>query len=139
VSVTATNAVGTGPASGPSNPVTPAAPPLPPGPEPTPEPSPQPDSPSTTVIAKSTNGASRLKVKVKPDLGSKKQWDFVVKIKKKGDWKTLKTKKDKTKVYTTEGKEHTLKINLDKGTYKAKSKSARGYGADTSDVVKLKK
>ena len=30
-------------------------------------------------------------------------------------------------------------IDLDEGKYKAKSKPARGYEADTSDVVKLKK
>ena len=66
-------------------------------------------------------------------------WEFVVKVKKKGDWKTLKTKKGKTKVYATEGSDHKLTVDLDEGKYKAKSKAARGYEVDTSDVVKLKK
>ena len=32
-----------------------------------------------------------------------------------------------------------MTVDLDEGKYKAKSKEARGYLADTSDVVKLKK
>jgi hypothetical protein len=131
VTVTATNAIGTGPASGASNVVTPQAPP----PAPTPEPEPD----MTKVKAKAVKNDSKLKVTIKPDLGKKKQWEFVIKVKKKGDWKTIKTKKDKTKVYETEGSDHTLTVNLDEGKYKAKSKEARGYLADTSDVVKLKK
>ena len=131
VTITATNAIGTGPASGASNVVTPQAPP----PAPTPEPEPD----KTKVKAKAVKNDSKLKVTIKPDLGKKKQWEFVIKVKKKGDWKTIKTKKDKTKVYETEGSDHTLTVNLDEGKYKAKSKEARGYLADTSDVVKLKK
>ena len=88
---------------------------------------------------KAVDGKNKLRVAIKPDLGPKKQWEFVIKIKKKGDWKTIKTKKDKTKVYETEGSDHTLTVNLDEGKYKAKSKAARGYLADTSDVVELTK
>jgi hypothetical protein len=142
VTVTATNAIGTSPASAASNAVTPVAPvppqpPIPPPPEPEPEPEPEPLK--TKVIAKANDGKGKLKVRVKPDLGKKKQWEFVVKVKKDGDWKKIKTKKGKTKVYETEGSEHKLTINLDKGKYKAKSKEARGYAPDTSEVVKLKK
>ena len=97
------------------------------------------DPPSTKVKAKANDAKSKLKETIKPDLGKKKQWEFVVKVKKKGDWKTIKTKKGKTKVYETEGSDHKLTIDLDDGKYKAKSKEARGYQADTSDVVKLKK
>ncbi len=143
VSVRAANALGTGPASAASNPVTPSAPtPLTlavPTPPTDPPASAEDDPPTTKVIAKVNDKKSKLKVKVKPDLGKKKQWEFVVKVKKKGDWKTIKTKKDKTKVYETEGADHKLTIDLDEGKYKAKSKPARGYEADTSDVVKLKK
>jgi len=142
VTVTAANALGTGPPSRASNAVTPMAPsaqPLPAQPLPTDSPAVVDDPPSTTVIAKANDAKSKLKVKVKPDLGKKKQWEFVVKIKSKGEWKTLKTKKDKTKVYETEGPDHKLTIDLDEGKYKAKSKAARGHEADTSDVVKLKK
>lgn len=141
VSVVATNAIGTGPASGASSAVTPQAPPAPPPPPPapTPQPEPEPEPDTTKVKAKAVKDDSKLKVTIKPDLGKKKQWEFVIKVKKKGDWKTIKTKKDKTKVYETEGSDHTLTVDLDKGKYKAKSKEARGYLADTSDVVKLKK
>lgn len=134
VTVTASNAIGTGPASAASNIVTPTAPPAP-SPTPTPEPEPE----TTKVKAKAVKSDSKLKVTIKPDLGKKKQWEFVIKVKKKGDWKTIKTKKDKTKVYETEGSDHTMTVDLDEGKYKAKSKEARGYLADTSDVVKLKK
>ena len=134
VTVTASNAIGTGPASADSNIVTPTAPPAP-SPTPTPEPEPE----TTKVKAKAVKSDSKLKVTIKPDLGKKKQWEFVIKVKKKGDWKTIKTKKDKTKVYETEGSDHTMTVDLDEGKYKAKSKEARGYLADTSDVVKLKK
>ena len=134
VTVSATNTNGTGPASAASNVVTPTAPPAP-----APAPAPTPDPPSTKVKAKANDAKSKLKVTIKPDLGKKKQWEFVVKVKKKGDWKTIKTKKGKTKVYETEGSDHKLTIDLDEGKYKAKSKEARGYQADTSDVVKLKK
>ena len=137
VTVAATNATGTGPASSASNVVTPSAPLTPPAPAPAPAPTP--DPPSTKVKAKANDAKSKLKVTIKPDLGKKKQWEFVVKVKKKGDWKTIKTKKGKTKVYETEGSDHKLTIDLDEGKYKAKSKEARGYQADTSDVVKLKK
>ena len=133
VTVTASNAIGTGPASAASNAVTPSAPPAPQAA------ASEPDPPSTKVKAKANDAKSKLKITIKPDLGKKKQWEFVVKVKKKGDWKTIKTKKDKTKVYETEGSDHKLTIDLDEGKYKAKSKEARGYLADTSDVVKLKK
>jgi hypothetical protein len=135
VSVTATNAVGTGPASAPSNPVTPFAPVTPITPV---TPIPDPAKPATTVIAKAKAGRSKLQVQIKPNLGAKKQWKFVVQV-KRGDWKTLKTKKRKVKVYATKGSKHRLTINLDKGKYRAKSRAARGYRADTSKVIKLKK
>ena len=135
VSVTATNAVGTGPASAPSNPVTPVAPVTPIAPV---TPTPDPAKPATTVIAKAKAGRSKLQVQIKPDLGAKKQWKFVVQV-KRGGWKTLKTKKRKVKVYTTKGSKHRLTINLEKGKYRAKSRAARGYGADISKVIKLKK
>ena len=137
VSVTATNAVGTGPASAPSNPVTPVAPVTPITPV-TPTPDPDPAKPATTVIAKAKAGRSKLQVRIKPNLGAKKQWKFVVQV-KRGGWKTLKTKKRKVKVYATKGSKHRLTINLDKGKYRAKSRAARGYRADTSKVIKLKK
>lgn len=139
VRVSATNTIGTGPASAASNPVTPMAPPPPATPAPTPTPEPTPEPESTKVKAKANDAKSKLKVTIKPDLGKKKQWEFVIKVKKKGDWKTIKTKKDKTKVYETEGSDHKLTVDLDEGKYKAKSKESRGYLADTSDVVKLKK
>jgi hypothetical protein len=139
VTVIATNALGAGVASPPSNAVTPIAPPAPPVPPPAPTPPPDPEPLKTKVVAKANDKASKLKIKIKPDLGKKKQWEFVVKVKKKGEWKTIKTKKDKTKVYETEGSDHKLTLDLDKGKYKAKSKEARGYSADTSEVVKLKK
>ena len=139
VGVSATNTIGTGSASAASNPVTPMAPPPPATPAPTPTPEPTPEPESTKVKAKANDAKSKLKVTIKPDLGKKKQWEFVIKVKKKGDWKTIKTKKDKTKVYETEGSDHKLTVDLDEGKYKAKSKESRGYLADTSDVVKLKK
>lgn len=123
VTVTATNALGTGPASAASNAVTPVSPP-----KPTPR--------RTTVVAKAVKGKSKLRVTIRPDLGRNAQWRFVVKV-KKGDWKTLKTAKGRTKVYQTKGPEHAVTIDLKKGTYKATSKAARGYAADTSKVVKL--
>ena len=135
VTVIATNLLGDGIASTPSNTVTPTGPPPPPAPPLPPDPEPL----KTKVVAKANDKASKLKIKIKPDLGKKKQWEFVVKVKKKGDWKTIKTKKDKTKVYETEGSDHKLTLDLDEGKYKAKSKEARGYSADTSEVVKLKK
>lgn len=132
VSVTATNALGTGPASAPSNPVAPvsSASPV--------VPASNPVAPTTTVIAKAKAGKSKLLVRIRPDLGAKQQWKFVVQV-KRGDWKTLKAKKGRAKVYVTKGPKHRLTINLGKGKYRAKSRSARGYRAHTSKVVKLKK
>ena len=124
VTVTATNALGTGPASASSNAVTPSAP------------APEPATKRTTVIAKAVAGKSKLRITVRPNLGTKKQWRFVVKM-KKGKWKTVKNSKGRTKVYRTKGSKHTLTINLPGGRYKATSKAARGYKADTSKVVRL--
>ncbi|MCB0921847.1 MAG: exo-alpha-sialidase [Actinobacteria bacterium] len=124
VTVTATNALGTGPASAASNAVTPTGP------------APDPAVKRTTVVAKAVKGKSKLRVTVRPNLGTKKQWRFVVKV-KKGKWKTVKTSKGRTKVYRTKGSKHTLTINLPGGRYKATSKAARGYKADTSKVVRL--
>jgi|GEM_PF-2129953 hypothetical protein len=121
VTVTAGNRLGTGPASTPSNPVTPTAA----------------ITPKTRVIAKPKAGRSKLKVRVKPNLGKKKQWTFVVKQRRHGKWRTLKTKSGKVKVYATRGPKHIRVINLGKGKYKARSRALRGYRPDTSKVVKL--
>jgi len=121
VTVTAGNRLGTGPASTPSHPVTPTAA----------------ITPKTRVIAKPKAGRSKLKVRVKPNLGKKKQWTFVVKQRRHGKWRTLKTKSGKVKVYATRGPKHIRVINLGKGKYKARSRALRGYRPDTSKVVKL--
>ena len=44
-----------------------------------------------------------MKVRVKPSVGKKKQWTFVVKKRRNGKWRTLKTKSGKIKVYATRG------------------------------------
>jgi alpha-tubulin suppressor-like RCC1 family protein len=121
--VTARNAQGVSAPSAPSAPVTPAAP----------------VSPKTRVIAKPVAGRSKLKVRVKPSVGKKKQWTFVVKKRRNGKWRTLKTKSGKIKVYATRGPKHTRVLNLGKGKYKARSRALRGYRPDTSKVVRLKR
>ena len=104
VTVTAGNQLGTGPASTPSNPSPHCR-----------------DHPKTRVIAKPKARRSKLKVRVKPNLGKKKQWTFVVKQRRHGKWRTLKTKSGKVKVYATRGPKHIRVINLGKGKYKARS------------------
>jgi hypothetical protein len=119
--VTARNAIGMSDPSAASAPVTPTAA----------------ITPKTRVIAKPKAGRSKLKVRVKPNLGKKKQWTFVVKQRRHGKWRTVKTKSGKIKVYATRGPKHIRVINLGKGKYKARSRALRGYRPDTSKVVKL--
>ena len=92
----------------------------------------------TGVVAKGVKRKGVLKVRIKPDLGAKKQWRFVVKKKKSGNWRTLKRNGTK-KVWKTKGARHIKKIDLPKGKYKARSRAARGYKPDTSAVVRLKR
>ena len=91
-----------------------------------------------TVKAKAVKRKGVLRVRIKPDLGPKKQWKFIVKKKKRGTWRTIK-RKGTTKVWKTKGPRHITRINLPKGTYKARSRAARGYQRDTSPVVRLKR
>ncbi len=79
-----------------------------------------------------------LRVRIGPDLGAKKQWKFTVQKRKSGKWRTLK-RKGSAKLWKTRGPRHIEKINLPKGTYKARSKRARGYRPDTSAIVRLKR
>ena len=118
VTVTATNALGTGPTSSPVS-VTPA--------------------PKAVTIAKAASGRSRLKVRVKPNLGPRKQWTFTVEKRVGATWQTLKTNAGNTKVYKTRGANHIRILNLPQGRYQARSRAAHGYLPDTSRIVKLER
>ena len=91
----------------------------------------------TTVIAQPTAKNSKLKIRIKPNLGSKKQWKFTVKKRVNGQWRTLTRKNGTVKVYKTRRPKHIRVLNLKKGRYKARSRTARGYQYDYSKVVKL--
>ena len=94
----------------------------------------------TRVVAKAKKRRNVLRVRIRPDLGPTKQWKFTVKKKRKsGSWRALKKRKGGVKVYRTKGRKHVRVLNLPKGRYKVRSRPARGYGADTSRVVRLKR
>jgi hypothetical protein len=96
--------------------------------------------PRTRVLAKPKKRRSVLRVRVTPDLGPKKQWKFTVEKKRKsGAWRALKKRKGGEKVYRTKGREHVRVLNLGKGKYKVRSRPARGYRADSSEVVRLRR
>ncbi len=91
---------------------------------------------STTVVAKATARRSVVKVRIKPDLGVKKQWEFIVKTKNSGEWRALKRGGSKN-VWKTKGAQHVKELDLPKGRYNVRSQRARGYEPDTSKVVRL--
>jgi sugar lactone lactonase YvrE len=93
---------------------------------------------TTSVTAKSVAKGNKLKVRVRPEPSSKKQWKFKVLKKKGGKFVALK-KKGKVKVYRTKTAKHTKTLNLKKGKYKVKVLKKRGYTGSTSKVVKLKR
>ncbi len=79
---------------------------------------------------KAVKARSKLRVKVKPNLGQSKQWRFVVKKKSGSKWA-------KQGAYRTKGSSHKLTIDLDKGKYRVKVKPRYDYLGSVSKTVKL--
>ena len=119
VTVTATNAVGTGPASAATS-VTPVGPAPPP-------------ALRTSALVKARAGKSKLLVVVKPNLGAKQQWSFQVQRKRGKQWRNL------GKVRTTTGAKHRRVLDLPKGTYRVLVSPAYGYEGSTSKAVRLRR
>ncbi len=123
--VTATNAVGTGPASAAFGPVTPQAP----TPKPTPQPKPKP--PQTTIRVKAAAAQTKLRVRIGPDRGADVQWYFAIQRQKAAKWRTLDPPR------RTRGPKHTQLLDLPKGTYRVVVRPPTGYAAATSAPVRL--
>ncbi len=86
-------------------------------------------------IVRAINGRSGLKIVVKPDLGPKNQWPFRVLYRAKNKtWKPLGPK-----ILWTKGAKHTRRLNLAKGSYRVRTKAAKGYRGSTSRTVVLKR
>ncbi len=83
------------------------------------------------MIARPTAKYSKLKVRIEPNLGPRKQWKCTV----KGTWQTLTRKNGKAEVYKYRGPKHIRVLNLKKGRYQARSRTARGYRYDYTQVV----
>ena len=120
IRVTATNAVGTGPASTPVA-VRPAAPIGAP---------PSTKKLKATAKVKAVKRAGKLRVRVSGDPGARQQWRFVVQ--KRPKWRAIGT-------YSTRGPSHVRTLNLPKGTYRVKVKPANGYTGSVSQRVRLKR
>ena len=117
VTVTATNALGTGPASAATT-VTPTAP-VP--------------TKRTKALVKAVSRKSLLRVIVKPNLGPNKQWQFSVQRKKGATWRTVGASR------STIGPTHRRIVNLPRGVYRVQVKAARGYAASTSKAIRLRR
>ena len=70
----------------------------------------------------------------------RRPWRFTISEQGKGGkYRAVRTRGGAVKVYRTKGRKHIRVINLGKGRYKARSKPGRGYAADTSTVVRLRR
>ena len=91
------------------------------------------------MISKAASDRSRLRVRIKPNLGPKKQWKFVVRKLIRGKWRTLTRKDGSIRVFRTRGPKHVRLVNLPEGRYIARSRNARGYLPDSSRIVRLRR
>lgn len=136
-----------GPASAPAVPPVPgpgAPPPVvpPAGPSlgsPTPAPPTQGVTKRARAKVRKAKGGSRLRVRVKPNLGKRKQWRFVVQKQNTAEKRKASGRKWATlpRVYRTKGRKHVRSLRLTKGRYRVAVKPRYGYEGAISRAVKL--